>query len=131
MEGTRKTSQMLKILEYLKSTKSHPTAEEVYQEVRKELPAISLATVYRNLNKMAEQGMISKMQFGSEARYDADICCHQHCICRKCGRIIDVFHKEISEFALKKAKSNEFHPECAAIIFKGVCKKCRCGCSKS
>ncbi|MBN2112349.1 transcriptional repressor, partial [Candidatus Woesearchaeota archaeon] len=121
----RMTSQRMKILEYLKGVKTHPAAEEVYRNVKKELPAITLATVYRNLNLLAEEGKILKIEINNESRFDADISCHQHLVCRKCGRITDIFKKDISEYAMKKIKSNDFSPECVKIIFWGLCTKCK------
>ena len=125
MKKTRMTSQRVKILEYLKGVKTHPTAEDVYRNVKKALPAITLATVYRNLNLLAEQGKILKFKIHNEYHFDADISCHQHCVCKKCGSICDVFQKEISEYALKKAKLGGFKPDCVNVIFKGLCKKCK------
>lgn len=120
----RQTVQRLKIVEYLKSVRTHPNAETVYKEVLKELPALSLGTVYRNLNLLAKEGEILKLDVGNEAHFDGTTCNHEHCICNKCGKIIDLEQKEISEFALKKARTEEFQPECVCIIYKGYCKKC-------
>ena len=125
MKPTRTTNQRLKIIERLKSVKIHPTAEAVYERVRKELPAISLATVYRNLNRMAENGEILKLEIGNEFHFDGDMCMHQHCVCKKCGRIIDVFQKELSEYAMKKADVKGFKPDCVNIIFRGYCNNCK------
>jgi Fe2+ or Zn2+ uptake regulation protein len=119
------TNQRIKIQEYLKSVKTHPNAETVYTAVKKDLPAISLATVYRNLNMLAEQGQILKLEVNGEFRFDADICYHQHCVCKKCGKIIDVPQKEISQYALNKLKIKGFSPDCVYIVFDGVCKPCR------
>ena len=124
MTNTRMTSQRIKILEYLKSVKTHPNAEDVYEHVKKDLPSITLATVYRNLNLLAEQGELLKLEINNEFRFDADMCYHQHCVCRKCGKIVDVFNKKISEYALKNFESKEFKASCVTVIFKGLCKKC-------
>ena len=121
---TRNTNQKIKVLGYLKSVKTHPTAEMVYLEVRKELPCITLATVYRNLNQLAEQGTILRLEINKEYHYDADMGFHQHCVCNKCGQIIDLFQKEISKYCLGKIEIKDFHPTSANIIFYGVCKKC-------
>ena len=81
----------MRVLEYLLGVKTHPNAETVYNHVKKELPTITLATVYRNLNAMVEAGQIIRMEINNEYHYDADTRAHQHCICRSCGKIIDVF----------------------------------------
>jgi len=124
MVDTRMTNQRLKIIDYLKSVKTHPNAKTVYEAVRKELPAITLATVYRNLNLLAEQGEILRLEINNEYRYDGDLCKHQHCICKECGEIFDVFHPDISDYALRKIEHDDFHPECVNIIYGGTCKKC-------
>jgi len=124
---TRMTSQRLKILEYLKSVKTHPTAEVVYRHVKKDLPAITLATVYRNLNLLAEQGEILKLEINGEFHFDADICCHQHCVCKKCGKIMDMFNKDISNYIKNKLKTRGFYPDCVNVMLKGLCKKCKGG----
>lgn len=118
------TSQKIKILDYLKSVKTHPTAETIYEAVKKDLPAISLATVYRNLNLMAQQGKIIKLEINGEFRFDADMCFHQHGVCRSCGKIIDIPQKEISQYAMKKVQVKGFTPECVYVIFNGICRSC-------
>ena len=85
----RNTNQRLKILEYLKCVKTHPTAEQVYNDLRKDMPAISLATVYRNLHLLAEQKEVLRLEINNEYHFDGDSCRHQHCVCKKCGKIID------------------------------------------
>ncbi|RMF54443.1 transcriptional repressor [Candidatus Woesearchaeota archaeon] len=127
MLGTRTTCQRIKILDYLKSVKTHPTAEEIYKAVRKDLPAISLATVYRNLNLLVDQGIIFKLMVKNEAHFDAGKCSHQHFICRNCGEIIDIHNKKITNYALKKVASPELKPDCVKIIYEGLCKHCERG----
>jgi Fur family ferric uptake transcriptional regulator len=120
----RTTPQKSKILEYIKKIKTHPTAEDAYNALREELPGLSLATVYRNLNFLADSGQILRLEIGNEYHFDGDKCLHQHCICKKCGKIIDVFHPEISEYVMKKISSEQFIPECVTIVFNGQCKSC-------
>ena len=76
---------------YLLSTKAHPTADTVYQAIKPDIPSISLGTVYRNLNQLAEQGKILKlsMEDGSE-HFDGNPLPHHHFTCRKCGRVLDL-----------------------------------------
>jgi Fur family ferric uptake transcriptional regulator len=125
MTDTRMTIQKTKILEHLKAVKTHPAAEQVYLSVREEIPSISLATVYRNLNRMAEEGIILKLEVNGEFRFDGDTCGHQHCVCTSCGKIIDVFQKEINAYALKRMRSRYFTPDCVNIMFTGLCRSCR------
>ncbi|MFH1424892.1 MAG: transcriptional repressor [archaeon] len=120
----RNTPQKLKILEYLKSVKTHPTAEMVHAAVKKEIPTITLATVYRNLNKMAEHGEILRLEINSEYHYDGNTCAHQHCVCGKCNKICNSFQEEISRQALKKFSQQDFAANCVCIMFHGTCKKC-------
>ena len=125
MVQTRNTSQKIKILEYLRSVKTHPTAETVYNAVKKDLPAISLATVYRNLNTMAKNSEILRLEINGEYRYDATICSHVHCVCKNCNAIIDVHDKTLSDDAMKNIKIKGFKPKCVHIIFRGLCAHCR------
>jgi Fur family ferric uptake transcriptional regulator len=87
----RMTPQRKVILQKLKSVTSHPSAEEIYQMVKQELPRISLGTVYRNLEKLAQHGLIIKLgEHGKAARFDADTKNHFHIRCTLCGEINDL-----------------------------------------
>jgi len=124
---TRMTSQRIKILDYLRSVKTHPTAEMVHKEVLKSLPAITLATVYRNLNLLAEQGVILRLEVNKEYRYDGDSCCHHHLICRKCEKIIDIEDSSLTGSALKTIDRKIFDPDSVRIMFYGICADCKKG----
>lgn len=79
------------ILNYLRSTKSHPTAETVYQNILTETPNISLGTVYRNLTLLTEIGEIRKIStLGRPDRYDGNPAPHYHFICVDCGAVLDL-----------------------------------------
>ncbi len=91
METFRMTSQRRLILEVLKGSKTHPSADGVYREVRKKLPRISLGTVYRNLEIMANQGRVAMISTPKgQRRFDYDTAAHPHFYCVRCGRIEDV-----------------------------------------
>jgi len=82
------------ILEKLRSTKQHPTAEWIYQELKPEYPELSLATVYRNLKVFLENGeVISVGIVNGQERFDARTLQHDHFICEDCNAVIDVAHK--------------------------------------
>ncbi len=86
----RMTKQREIVLEELRKTRMHPTADELYERVRKRLPKISLATVYRNLEWLAEREIIRKIEHtGSSKRFDADMDDHFHIFCVECGRVDD------------------------------------------
>ncbi len=124
-EITRNTIQRMRILEYLKSVHTHPTAEQIYKAVIKKLPTITLATVYRNLNLLADRGEILRLELCGEYHYDADTSFHQHGHCKNCHGIEDFFQKEISRYALGKL-SSKFKAEQVDITYEGLCAKCGC-----
>src|SRR6056297_941756 len=98
----RKSKQREKILEVLKNTNCHPTADWVYDQVKKEFPNLSLGTVYRNLKILRQQGKIKKIEHGSTYdRFDVVTNEHYHFICEKCGQIID-FKLEINKEMIDK-----------------------------
>ena len=87
----RLTKQRKVIIEELQKLHSHPTADELYEVVRKRLPHISLGTVYRNLEFLARKGIIRKLEIGgAQKRFDGDLDIHQHIRCTGCGRIDDL-----------------------------------------
>ncbi len=88
---TKHSRQRDAILTYLHSTKSHPTAETVYENVREHIPNISLGTVYRNLNMLAEAGDILRLSCGGTSdRYDGNPMQHYHFLCKECGDVSDL-----------------------------------------
>ncbi|MBN2086756.1 transcriptional repressor [Candidatus Peregrinibacteria bacterium] len=121
----RLTKQKIVIMEELRKVCSHPTASEIYKMVKKRLPTIGLATVYRNLSSMAEDKMIIKLHSkGKEARYDGNTSNHCHLICKKCGHVIDIF--DIKDISIKSNQLNEseFVIDYGWLEIHGLCKKC-------
>jgi len=122
----RMTVQRQIILDDLRSAKTHPTADEVYARVRLRLPRISLGTVYRNLEMLAAQGMIQKVDtVGTQRRFDFNPENHHHVRCVECGAVDDVPPGLVF--------SNEDLPETAGeykilgirIELLGLCPRCR------
>ncbi|MBR6509274.1 MAG: transcriptional repressor [Clostridia bacterium] len=111
------------ILTTLRSTNTHPTANWIYTEVRKEIPNISLGTVYRNLSALTEAGDILCINLGNGTdRFDGDISAHLHLHCNCCDEIEDV-QLEKNAF-LKIAKERGFIPRNSIYVIEGICKKC-------
>lgn len=86
------------IKNFLMTRKDHPTADMVYTHVQKELPSISLGTVYRNLSLLADMGEIARIRVGDGMdHFDADTTPHYHFICNDCGSVIDLDMDNIDE----------------------------------
>lgn len=124
MVKTRNTPQRAIILKNLKHRCDHPTAEMVYQDVVKDIPTINIATVYRNLNILANQEKILKLEINNEFHFDGDLQFHQHGICKLCGDVVDIFQEEISKYALKKINKERFFADNVNVLFYGKCKNC-------
>lgn len=120
----RNTIQREKIKQCLASVKIHPTAEWIYREVKKEIPQITLATVYRNLNFLAEEGQVLRLEINKEFHFDGDNSSHQHCVCQKCGKISDLFQEDISNYVLKNIRTKDFACNRVMITLQGFCKEC-------
>ena len=89
--GTKRSRQREKIFQILRRTTSHPTAEWIFEQVRQQMPRISLGTVYRNLHILSTQGRIRELDFGEGLhRYDATVEQHYHFICEQCGDVKDL-----------------------------------------
>ena len=87
----RRSKQREAIGGVLRGTSSHPSAEWMYEQVRKEMPGIGLATVYRNLRLMKEAGEIYELHTADSAsHFDGDTSLHYHFLCDRCGRIMDL-----------------------------------------
>jgi Fe2+ or Zn2+ uptake regulation protein len=87
----RKTKQREAIVEELMKLRTHPSADEIYERVKKRIPRISLGTVYRNLEILSREGIIQRLEIGgSQMRFDGERTEHQHIRCVRCGRIEDV-----------------------------------------
>ena len=123
---TRMTKQRKAILRVLKNTTSHPTADWIYEKVKKDIPNISLGTVYRNLNVLAEHGKIRVLDYGSNhSRYDGNPDHHYHFRCEKCGGVFDLdidFEIDLNE---KINQKTEFIANSHRLEFSGICADCQ------
>ncbi len=120
----RNTFQKQIVFGYLKSVKSHPSTETVYSEVKKKIPNISKATVYRILKNMADKRQIQEIP-AEVARYDGDTSSHAHFICEKCNTIYDLmdFCEDCGVLKNKKTKVGEIKKY--NVNFYGICNKCK------
>ena len=103
--------------------KDHPTAEDIYFSLKPVLPALSLATVYRNLAMLEENGRIIRIGSGGTARYDADLSEHQHLLCEKCGKVFDIMIT-LSGINEKAAEVFDGRINSYSVLYKGFCSGC-------
>ncbi|MBN2098417.1 MAG: transcriptional repressor [Dehalococcoidia bacterium] len=121
----RKSKQRDAIVRVLMSTKSHPTAEWIYEEVRKEMPNLSLGTVYRNLRMMKEKGEILELeQTGTFRRFDGNSANHYHFRCEKCSRVFDIDEPLVAGIDERVEKSTGFKVSHHRLEFRGLCRDC-------
>ncbi len=124
----RITNQREIILEELRKLKTHPTADELYDVVKKRLPRISIATIYRNLERLSEEGMIHKLEYGGrQKRFDGDMRPHCHVFCVKCGRVSDVETKNDVNIMDMVLDSKGFKIFEGGVQFEGLCPLCQKG----
>lgn len=113
------------ILKNLQSRRDHPTANMVYESVQVEEPNISLGTVYRNLSFLAENGQILKISTGiGPDHFDGFTEAHNHFVCRKCGRVLDLDY--VADEKIIADASKNFNGEIKGydLQFYGTCEDC-------
>ena len=121
----RQTHQKKIILDVLK-TLYHPTAIDVYNKAKEISPKISLATIYRNLNQLASENKIIKLNLDeNDAIYDINTYYHNHFVCTKCKKIIDICDVIIDEKDLEKRYGFEISKN--HLTINGLCNECKVG----
>ena len=122
-----RSKQKEAILDVLRNTKSHPTAEWIYTKAREEIPNLSLGTVYRNLSLFVSEGMISKISVGDgNDHFDFNTKPHTHFVCEGCGSILDI------DLAFDENKIREYIVSDFSgivrdqrLLFYGLCEDCK------
>ncbi|MCI5140944.1 MAG: ArsR family transcriptional regulator [Candidatus Electrothrix sp. ATG1] len=122
----RMTHQRELILEELGNCHNHPTADALYERIKKKLPRISLATVYRNLEILSEAGMIRKLEIsGRQKRFDKEIEQHDHVFCVQCRRVDDIKFDQNRLLSLDKEHSQGYEISGCRVEFFGLCPQCQ------
>jgi Fe2+ or Zn2+ uptake regulation protein len=122
------TPQRLAVMTALQNRRDHPTADIIYQEVRRQLPAISFNTVYKTLEILCRRGMVIKVNpLHAVARYDGETGQHAHLICRQCHHIIDLDWEASEVPSLPAAVQHGFQVEHPSLTFWGLCPRCLSG----
>ena len=120
------THQREIILQELQTSREHLTADEIYERVKKGLPRISLATVYRNLEILTRAGLIAKREVsGRQKRFDYDVSDHDHIFCIQCHRVdnLDLNRDEIGSLPVERV--NGYTITGYRLEFSGLCRDCR------
>ena len=125
---TRYSKKREAILSALRGTKSHPSAEWVYQTLKPTNPDLSLGTVYRNLALFRQQGVIQSVGVvNGQERFDADTSLHHHFVCERCGSVLDLDFRQEQEDSWDQAVSEQYGFKTLRheLIFYGICKTCQ------
>lgn len=118
----RLTHQRLKVLEYLSNSKNHPTVEQIYNALKKEVPSLSKTTIYNTLNYLAELNLIQVLAIDeNEAHFDAVTNTHGHFKCKTCGKIYDF---DIDMDTCRVKELDNFKITEKLVYFKGICERC-------
>lgn len=121
----RMTKQRVIVFNTVRSLGSHPTAYEIFERVRQELPGVSLSTVYRNLSILAGQGDIQTVHgLGQEVHYDHNLHDHCHVQCRICGKVSDIYTDIIDSSCVTSDRAEGYIIEDVLISFIGICPEC-------
>lgn len=125
-KGLKITPQRVAIFEVLKDNRSHPSAEDIYHEVRNDYPTISLATVYQTLDTLEHLGRIRVLRCDRrKTRYDPDLSAHHHLICTGCHKITDLRQDYSKALRLPASLRSRFEINGFNVIFYGICEECK------
>ena len=120
----RYSKQRDTILNVIRETKVHPTADWIYHQTRKRIPNVSLGTVYRNLKQLADAGLVVKIKDAGQIRYDGNLHRHDHFHCRSCGAWIDL--RVLDPQVLEQLKQlHGFQIESVHLELEGICQTCQ------
>lgn len=124
MSTLRNTKQRDAVLQNLSERYDHPTAEDIYLSVKKQIPSISLATVYRNLKLLESEGVVLKITTGDSDRFDGHTHEHYHFTCNECKRVLDL---ELEDGTNVNNLAKDFGGTVTnhSLMFFGICPQCK------
>ena len=125
IEGLALTKQRHSVLRVIRRSEKHLTATEVFEDARRLLPGISFATVYNSLRYLKKEGLIGEIRLGTDANlYDRKLSPHDHAICTKCGKLVDVEMEHPQELVNRAARISKFRPQSLEFTLHGICPDC-------
>jgi len=124
-KGFKLTPQRIAILKFLEGNTSHPTAEDIYTEIKKKYPTVSFATVYNTVQALRDRGELLEITIDPERKhFDPNPSAHHHIMCTGCGKIGDVFTDYSKSLALPEEVTREFAVTGNHVDFYGICAAC-------
>jgi len=121
----RTTRQLKQVFQALQGDHTHPFAHEIYRRVHKKLPRISLATVYRNLHNLVDEGKIRILLLDEQgARFDSETGPHDHFVCERCGRVVDLFLRRPRPADLSSLAKQGYVVTTHDLTVHGLCRVC-------
>lgn len=125
IENLGLTKQRQTVLRVIRESEDHLTANEVFEKSRRHLPGISFATVYNSLKYLKSEGLIGEIKYGMDAnRYDRNLSRHDHAICNKCEKLVDIEMMLSKGFMAEAAELSSFKPETIEFTLRGLCPEC-------
>jgi len=125
-KGFKLTPQRLAILHYLEGNKSHPSAEDIFRDIKKSYPTISFATVYNTVQALEARGDLIEINIDPDRRhFDPDSSPHHHIRCTSCGRIDDIMTDYSPSLKLPEDVLSDFDVTGNHVDFFGICTNCR------
>lgn len=120
------TKQRQAVLQVIRESNEHLTANEVFEDARRILPGISFATVYNSLRYLKNEGLIGEVRFGADAaRYDRKLTRHDHAICNNCEKLVDLELSIPNGLLKEAAKRSRFEAESIEFTLRGLCPECK------
>jgi Fur family peroxide stress response transcriptional regulator len=124
-KGYKATPQRIAICRIALNSRTHPSAQQVYNEVKKIHPTVSLATVYKTLEVLRDVDLVQEINFPKgQARFDSYMTPHINLVCLKCGNITDLDDMVIEEITRKVTSFTKFKPTGQRVDVYGICQKC-------
>ncbi|MBK9163078.1 MAG: transcriptional repressor [Acidobacteria bacterium] len=125
LEASGYTKQRHAVLQVIRESESHLTANEVFEHARRRLAGISFATVYNSLRYLKNEGLIGEVSFGADAtRYDRNLQPHHHAICTDCGKLADLELAIPPELLKQAVRRSRFKPGEMDFTLRGLCPDC-------
>ena len=126
-KGGRLTPQRLAMLRIIAKSEGHPSAEQIYDQIKTDFSTTSLATIYKTLSLLKDMDEVLELNFaGMGSRYDGNKPYpHPHVICTKCGQILDTEFPAMAELTKEMAQQTGYEITHHQLIFFGLCPKCQ------